>query len=56
VKVQVSYMVQQLLRLARPPAPSDAADGVAVALTYLLTQRRQLRAREQDGRTGRSTR
>ncbi len=38
-KAQVAYMVQQLLRLRRPPAPSDAADGVAVALTYLLTRR-----------------
>jgi len=42
-KPQVGYMVQQLLRLRRPPAPSDAADGVAVALTYLL-RRRPLRA------------
>ncbi len=40
-KAQVGYMVQQLLRLQRPPAPSDAADGVAVALTYLLTQRQR---------------
>lgn len=35
-KPQVGYMVQQLLRLRRPPSPPDAADGVAVALTYLL--------------------
>lgn len=49
MKPQVGYMVQQLLRLRRPPTPSDAADGVAVALTYLLAQR-------QDGRTaGRQT-
>ena len=39
-KSQVGYMVQQLLRLAGPPAPSDAADGVAVALTYLIRRRR----------------
>lgn len=38
MKPQVGYMVQQLLRLRRPPAPSDAADGVAVALAYLLGQ------------------
>ena len=38
-KGQVGYMVQQLLRLTKPPAPSDAADGVAVALTYLLRHR-----------------
>jgi crossover junction endodeoxyribonuclease RuvC len=35
-KAQMGYMVQQLLRLERPPVPADAADGVAVALTYLL--------------------
>jgi crossover junction endodeoxyribonuclease RuvC len=39
-KGQVGYMVQRLLRLASPPAPGDAADGVAVALTYLIRQRR----------------
>jgi crossover junction endodeoxyribonuclease RuvC len=38
-KGQVGYMVQQLLRLTRPPAPADAADGVAVALTCLLRRR-----------------
>ncbi len=37
-KQQVGYMVQRLLNLQRPPTPSDAADGVAVALTYLLTR------------------
>jgi len=41
-KAQVAYMVQQLLRLKRAPAPSDAADGIAVALTYLLTRRPRL--------------
>lgn len=40
LKPQVGYMVQQLLRLRRPPAPSDAADGVAVALAYLMGERR----------------
>lgn len=49
-KAQVAYMVQQLLRLKRAPTPNDAADGVAVALTYLLRQR------QHDGRTaGRQT-
>ena len=43
VKSQVGFMVQQLLRLAAPPAPSDAADGVAVALTYLIRNGKRLR-------------
>ena len=42
-KAQVGYMVQQLLRLAAPPAPNDAADGVAVALTYLIRRGKRLR-------------
>ncbi len=37
-KAQVGYMVQQLLRLEKAPTPSDAADGVAVALTCLMAQ------------------
>ena len=35
-KPQVAYMVAQLLRLTTPPSPSDAADGIAVALTHHL--------------------
>ena len=38
-KAQIGYMVQQLLKLKSPPTPNDAADGVAIALTYLLTRR-----------------
>jgi crossover junction endodeoxyribonuclease RuvC len=38
-KPQVGFMVQQLLRLRRPPQPADAADGVAIALAHLLTVR-----------------
>lgn len=38
-KSQVGFMVQQMLRLRTPPAPDDAADGVAIALTHLLTSR-----------------
>ncbi len=37
-KTQVAYMVQQLLRLRTAPEPNDAADGIAIALTYLLTK------------------
>ncbi len=35
-KEQVAYMVQQQLRLESPPTPSDAADGVAVALCHCV--------------------
>jgi len=38
-KNQVGFMVQQLLRLTRPPVPNDAADGVAVALTCIMRSR-----------------
>jgi crossover junction endodeoxyribonuclease RuvC len=41
LKPQVGYMVMQLLRLKSAPAPSDAADGVAVALTHLIIASRQ---------------
>ena len=41
LKPQVGYRVMQLLRLKAAPAPSDAADGVAVALTHLLVATRQ---------------
>ncbi len=41
LKPQVGYMVMQLLRLRAAPAPSDAADGVAVALTHLMLATRQ---------------
>ena len=33
-KDQVQFMTQTLLRLKTPPQPSDAADGVAVALCH----------------------
>ena len=35
-KEQVQFMVARLLRLKTAPQPSDAADGVACALTCLL--------------------
>lgn len=37
-KAQVGIMVARLLKLERPPTPSDAADGVAVALTHIMRQ------------------
>jgi crossover junction endodeoxyribonuclease RuvC len=39
LKPQVGYMVAQLLRLKAAPAPGDAADGVAVALTHWMRAR-----------------
>lgn len=35
-KGQVAAMVARLLRLRQAPQPADAADGVAVALTYIM--------------------
>ena len=35
-KDQVAFMVQQQLRLKAPPAPEDAADGVAAALCHCM--------------------
>jgi crossover junction endodeoxyribonuclease RuvC len=35
-KAQIGSVVARLLRLKEPPRPSDAADGVAVALTHIL--------------------
>lgn len=38
-KEQVQFMVSRLLRLKSPPSPADASDGVAAALTCLMTSR-----------------
>lgn len=38
-KLQMQLMVQNLLDLAAPPRPDDAADGVAIALCHLQTAR-----------------
>lgn len=38
-KEQVQFMITRLLRLKSAPSPSDASDGVAAALTYLLAPR-----------------
>ena len=35
-KAQVGAVVARLLKLRQAPAPADAADGVAVALTHIL--------------------
>lgn len=39
LKPQVGFMVAKLLGLRTAPKPADAADGIAVALTYLLSSR-----------------
>lgn len=39
LKPQVGFMVAKLLQLKAAPAPADAADGVAIALTHLLARR-----------------
>lgn len=44
-KEQVQFMVQRLLRLKEPPRPSDAADGVAVALCHCNSVSLQLARR-----------
>jgi crossover junction endodeoxyribonuclease RuvC len=44
LKPQVGYMVAKLLQLRSAPEPADAADAVAVALTHLLTARRDASA------------
>ncbi len=36
-KEQVQFMVTRLLHLKTAPQPADAADGVAAALTYLMS-------------------
>lgn len=38
-KEQVQFMLTRLLRLKNVPQPSDAADGVAAALAYLMGAR-----------------
>lgn len=38
-KIQVQFMLTRLLRLKSAPSPSDAADGVAAALTCLMSSR-----------------
>ncbi|MGQ0641712.1 MAG: crossover junction endodeoxyribonuclease RuvC [Gemmatimonadaceae bacterium] len=42
-KVQVQFMLAQLLRLRTVPEPSDAADGIAAAVTCLMRAHLQTR-------------
>ena len=49
-KEQVQFMVARLLRLKHAPQPADAADGVACALTCVMTANHEmLRARAAAG-------
>jgi crossover junction endodeoxyribonuclease RuvC len=36
-KEQVQFMLTRLLRLRAAPEPADASDGVAAAVTFMLT-------------------
>ena len=52
-KEQVQFMLARLLRLKAVPQPSDAADGVAAALAYVMGARvprlpQDVRERERD--------
>jgi len=38
-KEQVQFMLSRILRLKSVPQPTDAADGVAAALAYLMSAR-----------------
>ncbi|MDE3065425.1 MAG: crossover junction endodeoxyribonuclease RuvC [Acidobacteriota bacterium] len=42
-KAQVQAMVARLCGLAEPPRPPDVADALALAITYLVTERTQRR-------------
>ncbi len=42
-KLQIQRVTARLLRLQAPPAPEDAADGVAVALTHCMRSARRFR-------------
>jgi crossover junction endodeoxyribonuclease RuvC len=38
-KEQVQFMLTRLLRLSAAPQPSDAADGCAAALAFIMSAR-----------------
>ncbi len=52
-KDQVAFMVQKHLSLEQPPAPQDAADGVALALCHLFRSGHACRAGGVGGGIGR---
>ncbi len=57
-KDQVAFMVQKHLSLSEPPAPADAADGVALALCHLfqIGQERELGGARRRSGVGRKLR
>jgi crossover junction endodeoxyribonuclease RuvC len=48
-KQQVQFMLARLLRLAAAPEPADASDGVAAAVTFMLTAHTAAFAKYQNG-------
>ena len=51
-KEQVQFMLMRILRLKSVPQPSDAADGVAAAVAYLMGARLPMLASAQAQRAG----
>lgn len=49
LKPQVAFMLQQLLRLQSRPSPADASDGIAIALTHLISAPRPRAVRSHGG-------
>src|SRR5262245_58468140 len=48
-KEQVQFMLTRLLRLRAAPEPADASDGVAAAVTYMLTAHVAALSAQQNG-------
>jgi len=55
-KEQVQFMIMRLLRLKTAPKPSDAADGVAAALAFIMGAHRAAAVRAANGRGSRGDR
>lgn len=52
-KDQVQFMIMRLLRLKSAPKPSDAADGVAAALAYIMSAHLEAAVRAAEAGGGR---
>ena len=55
-KEQVQFMLTRLLRLKAAPEPADASDGVAAAVTFMLTAHVAAFAQHQNGGVTKSRR